>query len=207
MSYATGTTHYNLPQTVGTDKRDWTDTNQAFADVDAALYQAQQDASGAASDVSAVDTRVTTLEGKMSTAEGKISILEASDTTQDTAILNLQNRVTAIESKDIEVTFTDGTVGVFISTIGALTAGTYLIEGMDGTIVVNGQGNVLASARLGDANGNISLYDIRNTSGNVFGRVDFNTSASNTTYHNYTGTQADAVNTPFGTTIRLYKIH
>ena len=49
--YANGTTHYNLPQTVGTDKRDWTDTNQAFADIDAALYTASETASSAASDI------------------------------------------------------------------------------------------------------------------------------------------------------------
>ena len=41
MSYAHGTSHYNLPQTVGTDKRDWFDTNQAFANVDADLYAAK----------------------------------------------------------------------------------------------------------------------------------------------------------------------
>ena len=105
MSYAAGTTHYNLPQTVGTDKRDWTDTNQAFADLDAAVYQASQDASGAASDVSAVDARVTTLEGKMTTAESDIATLQASDTTQDTELLQhdqaingLDTRVTALEN-------------------------------------------------------------------------------------------------------------
>lgn len=42
MAYQNGTTHYNLPQTVGTDKRDWSDTNKAFADVDAALYNAAE---------------------------------------------------------------------------------------------------------------------------------------------------------------------
>lgn len=207
MSYQRGTTHYNLPQTIGTDKRDWSDTNQAFADVDEALYGAVQDASTAAGAVTALDTRLTTQEGKMTVAEVGIAALQASDTTQDTAILNLQNRVTVIENKDIEVTFADGTVGVFLNTIGALTAGTYLIEGMDGTIVVNPQGNVLASARLGGASGNISLFDIRNTEGTVYGRVDFNTTAGATTYQCHTGTQGDAILTPFGTTIRLYRVH
>lgn len=42
MAYQNGTTHYNLPQTVGTDKRDWSDTNKAFADIDAALYNAAE---------------------------------------------------------------------------------------------------------------------------------------------------------------------
>lgn len=49
MSYQNGTTHYNLPQTVGSDKRDWSDTNAAFAAIDAAIYQASSDASAASS--------------------------------------------------------------------------------------------------------------------------------------------------------------
>ena len=61
MSYANGTTHYNLPQTVGTDKRDWADPNQAFADIDAAIYGAVQDTAQAALDIDA-------LEGRMDTA-------------------------------------------------------------------------------------------------------------------------------------------
>lgn len=90
MSYANGTTHYNLPQTVGTDKRDWTDTNQAFADVDAALYTAADTASTAASNISTLDAQINTpstgidarltsaeqdivsLDGRLDTAEGTI---------------------------------------------------------------------------------------------------------------------------------------
>lgn len=60
MSYANGTTHYNLPQTVGTDKRDWFDTNSAFADVDAALYAA---ATGQAADAEAISTLQGTVSG------------------------------------------------------------------------------------------------------------------------------------------------
>lgn len=91
MSYANGTTHYNLPQTVSTDKRDWTDTNQAFADVDAALYTASETASTAASNISTLDGQIntpstglaaqlaaaqediTSLDGRMDTAEGTIT--------------------------------------------------------------------------------------------------------------------------------------
>jgi ABC-type glycerol-3-phosphate transport system substrate-binding protein len=51
MSYANGTQFYNLPQTVGTDKRDWFDTNAAFAAIDAALHAA---ATGQAADAEAI---------------------------------------------------------------------------------------------------------------------------------------------------------
>ena len=60
MSYVNGTTHYNLPQTVGTDKRDWFDTNSAFANVDAALYAA---ATGQAADAEAISTLQGTVSG------------------------------------------------------------------------------------------------------------------------------------------------
>ena len=87
MSYARGTEHYNLPQTVGTDKRDWFDTNTAFENVDADLYSAKQTADNAASDISSLTTRVGTAEGDISslstrvgTAEGDISALQGSVT-------------------------------------------------------------------------------------------------------------------------------
>lgn len=56
MSYEHGTTHYNLPQTVGSDKRDWADTNAAFALIDTAIYQAGTDAAAASSAASQAQT-------------------------------------------------------------------------------------------------------------------------------------------------------
>ena len=117
MSYQRGTTHFNLPQTIGTDKRDWSDTNQAFADVDAALYAAAEDASGAASAVTALDTRLTTQEGKMSTAVGDIAALQASDTTQDTTLLQHGQKIAALENKHVNLGEVVATSG---ETIGAL---------------------------------------------------------------------------------------
>lgn len=90
MSYANGTLNYDLPQTVGTDKRDWSDTNQAFADVDAALKAASDAASQASEDITALTNRVGTaeddivglkaedisLDGRLDTAEGAISTLQ-----------------------------------------------------------------------------------------------------------------------------------
>lgn len=59
MSYAVGTTHYNLPQTQGTDKRDWADTNQAFADIDAAIYGAETDSATAVSTANSASSTAT----------------------------------------------------------------------------------------------------------------------------------------------------
>lgn len=97
MSYASGTTHYNLPQTVGTDKRDWTDTNQAFSDVDTALYGAVQSAETATSGITTLNAAVETINGKLATDEGnistlsgKVSTLESTVGTQGTAIADVR---------------------------------------------------------------------------------------------------------------------
>lgn len=93
MSYASGTTHYNLPQTVGTDKRDWFDTNQAFSDIDAAIYGAVQSASESASALTALTTRV-------GTNETNIADLQTSRTTDESRISALET-LTAQHTTDI----------------------------------------------------------------------------------------------------------
>ena len=97
MSYASGTTHYNLPQTVGSDKRDWTDTNQAFSDIDAAIYGAAQGASAATSAIQTINGQIETItaaqavdEGNISTLSGKVSTLESTVGTQGAAIADVR---------------------------------------------------------------------------------------------------------------------
>lgn len=107
MSYASGTTHYNLPQTVGSDKRDWTDTNQAFSDIDAAIYGAAQGASAATSAIETINGEIETItskqavdEGNISTLSGKVSTLESTVGTQAAAIADVrQDLQDNIESK------------------------------------------------------------------------------------------------------------
>lgn len=86
MSYANGTQFYNLPQTVGTDKRDWFDANAAFAAVDAALHAA---ATGQAADAEAIATINTSL----ASAESDIASLQTASTTQASEISALQATV------------------------------------------------------------------------------------------------------------------
>jgi len=92
MAYVNGTTHYNLPQTVGTDKRDWADTNQAFADVDAALY-------GAVDDVAQAQTEIDALTGRMNTAEENISDNTADITGLDTRLTTAEGAITSQQSQ------------------------------------------------------------------------------------------------------------
>ena len=109
MSYANGTIHYNLPLTAGSDKRDWADTNQAFEDIDAAIYQASEGASSATSDVAALDaqingvggieSRLGTAESDIDNAEGAISTLQGTVSGHTTEIADvrrdLQNNIAA----------------------------------------------------------------------------------------------------------------
>ena len=103
MSYANGTTHYNLPLTVGTDKRDWSDTNQAFSDVDAALHTAAESASTTASGLSTldnqingtggIDSRVTDNTTNIGLVEGRVTTLEGSVTGLGTDISDVRRDV------------------------------------------------------------------------------------------------------------------
>lgn len=94
MSYTNGTTHYNLPLTTGADKRDWSDTNQAFSDVDAALYGAVQDTAQAELDIDALETRMDTAEQNISTNTGNIAGLDTRVTTVEGAVTSLSGQVT-----------------------------------------------------------------------------------------------------------------
>lgn len=94
MSYTNGTTHYNLPLTTGADKRDWSDTNQSFSDVDAALYGAVQDTAQAELDIDALETRMDTAEQNISTNTGNIAGLDTRVTTVEGAVTSLSGQVT-----------------------------------------------------------------------------------------------------------------
>jgi hypothetical protein len=88
MSYTTGTTHYNLPQTVGSDKRDWTDTNEAFSDVDAALWEAHQGATQAALDIASINSEIQTITGKQADDEADIATISGKVSTLETTVGN-----------------------------------------------------------------------------------------------------------------------
>lgn len=95
MSYQNGTTHYNLPQTVGTDKRDWFDTNEAFADLDSAVYGAAQ--------TGAVNSQ------KIEEAEGTIG--------------QLNTRVGAVEEDVTDIKVNIATAQEDIGTLGTTLSG------------------------------------------------------------------------------------
>lgn len=93
MSYANGTTHYNLPQTVGSDKRDWSDTNQAFADLDAAVYEASAGLSGYKEKISELESATSVNTTAIANNEDEISTNAANILTNKQDITALKTTV------------------------------------------------------------------------------------------------------------------
>lgn len=126
MSYANGTTHYNLPQTVGTDKRDWFDTNAAFAALDAALYAA---ATGQASDAEAITALQQTVSGQAT----DIAALQTASSSQAASISALQTAVNgqatqiADVRQDAEDMITANNEGAAATSTRAYAIGDYFI--------------------------------------------------------------------------------
>lgn len=103
MSYANGTTNYNLPQTVGTDKRDWFDTNKPFEDVDADLHEAVTKARESATDITTLSGRISDVETEQSTQAQDIVDIKATQETQGTAITSLGNKIDDVEDDCLDM--------------------------------------------------------------------------------------------------------
>ena len=105
MAYANGTTHYNLPLTVGTDIRDWSDTNEAFNDIDAAIYGAVQDVETAGAKVEELDEQINTattgIAAQLSTAKSDIISLAGRVTTVEGTVSGHTNAIADVRN-DLE---------------------------------------------------------------------------------------------------------
>lgn len=116
MAYTNETTHFSIPLPLGSDLTTPMDYNTAAAAVDAALFEAQTNASQAASDASnAVDTAnqaasdVGDLGGDLNTLTGRVTALEQSDVIQDNKIGNLEIKVpTKFDSVGIADAYVNG---------------------------------------------------------------------------------------------------
>lgn len=100
MSYANGTPFLNLPQTVGTDKRDWFDCNEAFLDLDGkvkAAYEGEIDTAAALSAltevVSGISTDVESLQGTVGEHTTSIGTINEALTLINSALVSLNTSV------------------------------------------------------------------------------------------------------------------
>ena len=99
MSYQNGTTHYNLPQTVGSDKRDWFDTNEAFREIDEAIHTAVTDSSTALDQIEEVSTNVTAVDTKADSIAGRVTVIEGKQATDEENIAQNAQAISRVESK------------------------------------------------------------------------------------------------------------
>lgn len=111
MSYENGTLHYGLPQTVGSDKRDWFDTNEPFAKIDADLWTAKETAEGNAEALTAITTRVGALEEHDTSLDNSITSLTSRVSACEQAITTLTTELDDVRQdfKDAICTFDEGT--------------------------------------------------------------------------------------------------
>lgn len=93
MSYEYGTPHYNLPQTIGTDKRDWFDTNECFAQLDSAVATAVQVGEDNKREMAAMRVTFAKIDAKMVEFQGRVDDVEAEVTAANKAIVELGTRV------------------------------------------------------------------------------------------------------------------
>lgn len=98
MSYEHGTPHYNLPQTQGSDTRDWFDCNEAFARIDAAIYGAEQTAETAAQDLDGVKSDVQTLKDVDIAMTGRVDGIDSRVGASEQAITRLQQDVADVDT-------------------------------------------------------------------------------------------------------------
>ncbi|MBO7715044.1 MAG: hypothetical protein J6S85_15860 [Methanobrevibacter sp.] len=73
MSYQNGTPFLNLPQTVGSDHRDWIDTNAAFLDLDTKMKTLWDGSSSTETILTALQESVATLSTDVATLSGIVS--------------------------------------------------------------------------------------------------------------------------------------
>lgn len=99
MSYQNGTTHYNLPQTVGTDKRDWFDTNEAFADLDTAVYGAVQTGTVNSQKIEQAEGTVGQLNTRVGDVEEDVADIKADVTTAQENIGTLGTNLSGLTTE------------------------------------------------------------------------------------------------------------
>lgn len=116
MSHTNSTTHYSLPQFVGTDTPGWlTDVNAAMLALDNAIYARQQaiaanteaitantaSINGHTTRIEALEGSVSTIETDLDAAETNISNLQTTTQQHTNQISSLANTVTNLAAADI----------------------------------------------------------------------------------------------------------
>lgn len=99
MSYRVGTPNYNLPQTEGTDKRDWFDTNEAFRNVDADLHAVVEQSSSQSAVIEALQTDVGNLQTGLEDTNTEVDGIKTKQATDEENIAQNAQAISQLNSK------------------------------------------------------------------------------------------------------------
>lgn len=139
MSHTNETLHYHLPQYEGTDIiNPLVDTNEAYADIDEALYNIASSAAEAVTKADEVEQKIEGTGGVDSRIDAlvvRMDAVEAKDVTQDASILSLNTGLATTDANVATVTNNvstlDATVSAHTTSIGQLNTRVGACENAD----------------------------------------------------------------------------
>lgn len=111
MSYAQGTTHYNFPQIVGTDRPTFADANEAFRTLDTKLFSLEADSTDLDTRLDTAEGNIVQLQNDVQTAQGTANQAKAKADTNAESIqlmdITLSQHSTQIANKLDSVAIAD----------------------------------------------------------------------------------------------------
>ncbi len=99
MSYQSGTPFLNLPQTVGSDHRDWFDTNEAFLNLDTKMKTLWDGSSSTETILTALQEIVASLATDVSTLSGIVSGHTSTITTINESLVLINTALNALNTQ------------------------------------------------------------------------------------------------------------
>jgi len=98
MSYTNGTPFLNLPQTIGSDHRDWFDTNESFLDLDTKVKTLWDDSGSAASAIDALQELTATLQTDLTSLEGTVDTHTSALSTINEALVLINSTLSTLDT-------------------------------------------------------------------------------------------------------------
>ena len=98
MSYTNGTPFLNLPQTIGSDHRDWFDTNEPFLDLDTKVKTLWDDSGSAASAIDALQELTATLQTDLTTLSGTVDTHTSALSTINEALVLINGTLSTLNT-------------------------------------------------------------------------------------------------------------
>lgn len=123
MSYQSGTPFLNLPQTVGSDHRDWFDTNEAFLNLDTKMKTLWDGSASVETILTALQENVATLATDVSTLSGIVSSHTSTITTINESLVLINTALNALNTQVVGKFDSVGIADAYDATHGVYAVG------------------------------------------------------------------------------------